>query len=100
MCVQSFTFGVEIFLFSYKMFGLFLFCAFLSHRYKQSQSKNWKFNIDHYVMEHHWLVVNYYITNIIEIFKVMILHRPPFDDATLFHPFFWTPKVKSFKIKK
>jgi hypothetical protein len=100
MCFQSFIFGVEIFMFSYKMFGHFWFCVFLFHRYKQSQSKYWKFDVDHYVMEHHWLIVNYYITNIIETFKVMILHWPPFDDAPLPHPLFFMLKVKRFKNKK
>jgi hypothetical protein len=51
-------------------------------------------------MEHHQPIVNYYITDIIETFKMMILHWPPFDDAPLPHPLFLTPKVKSFKIKK
>jgi hypothetical protein len=51
-------------------------------------------------MEHHWPIVNYYITDIIETFKVMIFHWLPFDDAPLPHPLFLTPKVKSFKIKK
>jgi len=74
MCFQSFIFGVEFFCFFYKTFGLFWFCVFFFHRYKQSQSKYWKFDVDHYVMEHHKLVLNYYITDIIKIFKVMILH--------------------------
>jgi hypothetical protein len=82
------------------MSGLFWFCVFLFHRYKQSQSKYWKFNVDHYVMKHHQPILNYYITNIVKTFKVMILHWPPFDDAPLPHPLFLMPKVKGLKITK
>jgi hypothetical protein len=51
-------------------------------------------------MEHHQPLFNYYITNTIETFKVMILHWPPFDDAPLPHSLFLMPKVKGFKITK
>ncbi len=49
-------------------------------------------------MEHHWIVVNYYIKDIIETYKVMIMHLFPYDDAPLPHPFFLTLKVKGFNV--
>jgi len=49
-------------------------------------------------VEHHWIVVNYYIKNIIETYKVMNMHPLPFDDVPLPQPFFLTPKVKGFNV--
>jgi len=34
------------------------------------------------------------------MYKLTINHQPPFDDASLFHPFFLMPKVKGFKVTK
>ncbi len=51
-------------------------------------------------MEHHRVVVNYYIKDLIEMYKMMIMHWPPFDDTHLFHPFCLAPKVKGFNVIK
>jgi hypothetical protein len=34
------------------------------------------------------------------MYKVVIMHWPPFDDMPLLHPFFLTPKVKGFNVIK
>jgi hypothetical protein len=34
------------------------------------------------------------------MYKLMIFHQLPFDDASLPHPFFLMPKVKGFKVTK
>jgi hypothetical protein len=98
MCFQSFIFGVDFFCFLIRCLDFFRFVSFFF--IDTSKAKYWKFNVDHYVMEHHQPILNYYITNIIETFKVMILHWLPFDDAPLPHPLFLMPKVKGFKITK
>jgi hypothetical protein len=39
-----------------------------------------------------------YITNVIKMYKIMILHWPTIDDVISPHPFFLNPKANAFKI--
>jgi hypothetical protein len=40
----------------------------------KASKKIWKFDVDNCVLEHHWPIINYHITDVIKTYKVMILH--------------------------
>lgn len=89
-------FCFSIYLFSCMSFCVSLFglcvCFFFTSINKVNQ-KNQKLNVNHYALEHHHLIVNYYIIDVIETYKAVILHRFVFIDSLL-HPFYFTLKIK------
>ncbi len=78
---------------SFLCFFVWILCLFFLYKYQQVQSKNWKLNVDHCALEHHHPTGNYYIVDVIEIYKAVIIHRPVFTDSLL-HPLFLTPKIE------